>query len=233
MRTRPATQSVRRLALLAGSPRDVYACPHCGPASPYDTRPDLDEELEGDPPLADALRDNIKAALLGARLLPRPTPILAGTVACHACGGSPRVKRFTPSLRALLPAEPPFQTRASLRAGDIPPPGADGRFPYGEPPSAPRQDPWFPSLLDAVREGRAAVASRVRDDDTRARRGRDSHAGLEEAFAPWFEDVVGVGKGEGEGDGKKEEQRKEKGRGKGKGGGGGGDSDDQGDGFVD
>lgn len=225
LRARPAVPSVRRLALLASSPRDVYACPHCGPPSPYDTRPDLDEELEGDPPLADALRANIKAALLGARLLPRATPILAGTVACPHCGGEPRVRRFTPALRALLPAEVPFQTRAALRAGDIVAPGTDTRRPYGEPPSAPLVDPFFPALVDAARAGRAAVASRARDDDRGARRGRDAMVGLQEAFASYFEDVVGVGKGgEGGGGGGG-------GKDKGKEGGGGGEDDD--DGFQD
>jgi hypothetical protein len=215
---------VRRLALLAGSPRHVYACPHCGPPSPYDADPDLDEDLEDDPPLADALRVNIKAVLQGARLLPRPMPILAGTVACHACGGEPRVRRFTPSMRALLPVEPPFQTRAALRAGDIVQPGTDTRFPHGEPPSAPRKDPLFPALIEAAREGRAAVASRVRDDEKMARRGRNELTGLQEAFVPWFVDVVGVGGGDDDGG-------KRKGKGKGKEEEDGGD-DDQGDGFM-
>ena len=200
MRSRPAAASVRRLALLASSPRDVLACPHCGPPSPYDRRPDLDEALDGDPPQADAIRQNIKAALLGRVLLPRTMPVYAGTVACPHCGGEPRVKRFTPALRALLPVDPPFQTRAALRAGDILAPGTDHRRAYGEPPSAPPLDPVVPAMVAAARAGRAAVASRTYDEPGRAKKLKKKLlARADDAMRPFFEEVVGVSAAKGGG----------------------------------
>ena len=145
VRTRPAEPSLRAMSLVTRAPTDVVVCARCGPPSPFDEDPGLaaeldeivaraDEAAEGkgdDLDLAalddeldvrrygEEIRQNIAAALLGKRLLPKETPFLAGTVPCDECGGNPRVARHTPNPQVFLQLEQSFQTDASLRAGDF------------------------------------------------------------------------------------------------------------------
>jgi hypothetical protein len=127
VRARPAFIRARDLAVV-DNPADVLACFHCGPPTPFDFNPMAPDDEN----TALKVGENLKAAV--ANLWPRPFELgaLAGTVACPACRGAPRVRRLTPNFARALGMEEAWDFAVAKRLGAkalLPPrgPGAAAR----------------------------------------------------------------------------------------------------------